>query len=97
MESRLLVAADSRFSETRRALGIGARMQDFGRSMLVCRVTHEAGHDDTAWEWFDHDQTLALLPLGAAAPRGHRASVVLTLPAPQMRKVQALDDAGFAA
>ena len=97
VESRLLVAADSRFSETRRALGIGARMQDFGRSMLVCRVTHEARHDDTAWEWFDHDQTLALLPLGAAAPRGHRASVVLTLPAPQMRKVQALDDAGFAA
>lgn len=97
IESRLLVAADSRFSETRRALGIGARMHDFGRSMLVCRVTHDAAHDDTAWEWFDHAQTLALLPLGAATPRGHRSSVVLTLPAPQMRVVQALDDEGFAA
>ncbi|HEY0503342.1 MAG TPA: 5-demethoxyubiquinol-8 5-hydroxylase UbiM [Lysobacter sp.] len=97
IESRLLVAADSRFSETRRALGIGARMQDFGRSMLVCRVRHEVAHDDTAWEWFDHAQTLALLPLGAATPRGHWSSVVLTLPAPRMRAVQALDDAGFAA
>lgn len=96
IQSRLLVAADSRFSETRRALGIGARMHDFGRSMLVCRVTHETAHDDTAWEWFDHAQTLALLPLGHAAPRGHRSSVVLTLPAPQMRAMQSLDDAAFA-
>lgn len=96
IESRLLVAADSRFSETRRAAGIGARMHDFGRSMLVCRVTHEAAHDDTAWEWFDYAQTLALLPLGRAAPRGHRSSVVLTLPSPRMREVQGLDEEGFA-
>lgn len=96
IESRLLVAADSRFSETRRAAGIGARMYDFGRSMLVCRVTHEVAHDDTAWEWFDYAQTLALLPLGRAAPRGHRSSVVLTLPSPRMREVQALDEEGFA-
>ncbi|MDI9238080.1 5-demethoxyubiquinol-8 5-hydroxylase UbiM [Lysobacter sp. LF1] len=94
--SRLLVAADSRFSETRRAAGIATRMFDFGRSMLVCRVTQEVPHADTAWEWFDHAQTLALLPLGNATPRGHRASVVLTLPAPQMREVQALDDEAFA-
>lgn len=96
IESRLLVAADSRFSETRRAAGIGARMYDFGRSMLVCRVTHEIAHDDTAWEWFDYAQTLALLPLGRAAPQGHRSSVVLTLPSPRMREVQALDEEGFA-
>ncbi len=94
--SRLLVAADSRFSETRRAAGIATRMFDFGRSMLVCRVTQQVAHDDTAWEWFDHAQTLALLPLGRAEPQGHRASVVLTLPAPDMRQVQALDDAAFA-
>lgn len=94
--SRLLVAADSRFSETRRAAGISTRMFDFGRSMLVCRVTQQEPHHDTAWEWFDHAQTLALLPLGRATPHGHRASVVLTLPAPRMREVQALDDEAFA-
>ena len=96
VESRLLVAADSRFSETRRVAGIGARMYDFGRSMLVCRVSHEVAHDDTAWEWFDYAQTLALLPLGRAAPQGHRSSVVLTLPSPRMREVQDLDADCFA-
>ena len=94
--ARLVVAADGRFSEARRALGIAARMHDFGREMLVCRVTHEHPHEDTAWEWFDHGQTLARLPLGCAAPAGHRSSIVLTLPAAQMRAVQAMDDATFA-
>src|SRR5688572_15638379 len=94
--SRLLVAADGRFSETRRALGIATRMHDFGRAMLVCRVTHERPHGDTAWEWFDHGQTLARLPLGRAAPDGHRASVVLTLPAQRMHAVRSLDEAAFA-
>jgi len=94
---RLIVAADGRFSETRRALGIATRMHDFGRAMLVCRVTHEHPHEDTAWEWFDRGQTLARLPLGRATPAGRRSSVVLTLPAAQMRIVQAMDDAAFAA
>jgi len=94
--ARLVVAADGRFSETRRSLGIATRMHDFGRAMLVCRVTHEHPHQDTAWEWFDRGQTLARLPLGRATPAGHRASVVLTLPAAQMRVVQAMDDAAFA-
>ena len=94
--ARLIVAADGRFSETRRHLGIPARMHDFGRAMLVCRVTHERPHDDTAWEWFDRGQTLARLPLGRATPAGHRSSVVLTLPGAQMRDLQAMDDAAFA-
>lgn len=94
--ARLIVAADGRFSETRRHLGIPARMHDFGRAMLVCRVTHERPHDDTAWEWFDRGQTLARLPLGRATPCGHRSSVVLTLTGAQMRDLQAMDDAAFA-
>lgn len=88
----LLVAADSRFSEVRRMLGIGARSRDFGKRMLVCRVAHTQPHHHAAWEWFDYGQTLALLPLN-----GDRASVVLTLPPQQMREVEALDDAAFAA
>lgn len=95
--ARLIVAADGRFSETRRHVGIPARMHDFGRAMLVCRVTHERPHDDTAWEWFDRGQTLARLPLGRATPSGCRSSVVLTLPAARMRDLQSMDDAAFAA
>jgi len=91
LTARLVVAADSRFSQTRRMLGIGTRMRDFGQTMLVCRVRHEHPHEHAAWEWFGHGQTLALLPLN-----GQRASVVLTLPHAQMQAVLELDDAALA-
>lgn len=79
--AQLLVAADSRFSGTRRAMGIAADMHDFGQTMLVCMVTHEAAHHHAAWEWFDYGQTLALLPMNDDPLTGaHRSSVVLTLP-----------------
>lgn len=96
LRAELVVAADSRFSESRRALGIPARMHDFGKSMLVCRISHEVPHEDSAWEWFGHAQTLALLPLGRGADGRSRSSVVLTLPPQAMRAVQALDDEAFA-
>ncbi len=92
LRGRLLVAADSRFSETRRALGVPADMEDFGKSMLVCRMQHEVCHAGTAWEWFGFGQTLALLPLGE-----HTASAVLTLPQSEIQLLQALDDAAFGA
>lgn len=92
----LLVAADSRHSSTRRALGIAADMHDFGRSMLVCVMTHQVPHHHTAWEWFDYGQTLALLPMNPCPQTGlYRSSVVLTLPSSEMQGVQALDDAAF--
>ena len=75
IEARLVIAADSRFSETRRRAGIGAAMRDFGRTCIVCRMAHERPHDGTAYEWFDSDQTLAVLPL-----HGNLSSIVLTLP-----------------
>ncbi|TWT17858.1 5-demethoxyubiquinol-8 5-hydroxylase UbiM [Luteimonas marina] len=92
LRARLLVAADSRFSQLRRMLGIGARSYDHGKRMLVARVAHECPHHHVAWEWFDYGQTLALLPLV-----GERSSVVLTLSPQEMAKVEALDDAAFAA
>ncbi len=74
LTASLLVAADSRFSETRRAVGISADMHDFGKSMIVCRMHHEVDHEKTAWEWFGYGQTLALLPLSP-----HLSSTVITL------------------
>lgn len=90
LTSRLLIAADSRFSTIRRNRGIDADMHDFGKSMLVCRMQHEAPHEHTAWEWFDHGQTLALLPLAE-----HRASVVLTVPAWEMQGLLEMADTDF--
>lgn len=91
LEAPLLIAADSRFSETRRAMGIGADQYDFGKSMLVCRMHHEQPHQGVAWEWFGHGQTLALLPL-----QEHLASVVVTLPDSEAKRLAALDVEGFA-
>jgi ubiquinone biosynthesis UbiH/UbiF/VisC/COQ6 family hydroxylase len=95
-QARLLVAADSRFSFTRRAVGIGATQWDFGRTMLVCQVTHERAHEHAAWEWFDHGQTLALLPMNDDPATGMpRASAVLTLPHQQIEPLLALEEAAF--
>lgn len=91
LRSRLLVAADSRFSETRRLLGIGAQLKDFGKTMLVCRMQHEQPHRQVAWEWFGYGQTLALLPLN-----GNVSSVVLTLPPREIERLQQLDEVAFA-
>ncbi|MDO5654333.1 MAG: FAD-dependent hydroxylase, partial [Brachymonas sp.] len=96
--ARLLVAADSRFSATRRALGIGAAMHDFGRTMLVCQMTHAQPHHHCAWEWFGYGQTLALLPMNDHPHSGaHRASTVLTLPHHLIEPLLVLDEDAFGA
>ncbi len=96
LRTRLVVAADSRYSTTRRAMGIAADMHDYGRTMLVCNMTHERPHEETAWEWFDHGQTLALLPMNPC-PQTHlpRSSVVLTLPHQDIQPLLDMDEKAF--
>ena len=96
LRAQLLVAADSRHSSTRRALGLAADLHDFGRSMLVCAMHHEQPHHHAAWQWFDHGQTLALLPMNPCPATGkHRSSVVLTLPNSEVQAVAQLGEAAF--
>lgn len=90
LRARLLVAADSRFSMARRALGIGAETRDFGKRMMVCRLRHEAPHQGVATEWFDYGQTIAMLPLN-----GRESSAVITLPPEEMARLEALPEAEF--
>lgn len=87
---KLLVAADSRFSEVRGHLGIAAEMNRLGHAMLVCRVSHERPHEHVATEWFDHHQTIAMLPLN-----GRCSSAVVTLPQAETERLAALEDAAF--
>lgn len=70
----LVVSADSRFSGTRRQMGVGAHMQDFSRTAIVCRMEHEFPHDQTAFECFHYGKTMALLPM-----KGNLSSVVITI------------------
>ncbi|AQR72400.1 5-demethoxyubiquinol-8 5-hydroxylase UbiM [Sphingomonas sp. LM7] len=90
LRTRLLVAADSRLSALRDALGIPAEINRLGRSMLVCRVRHPRPHDGIATEWFDHHQTMAMLPLGEGI-----SSAVLTLPSAAIDRLMAMDDAAL--
>ncbi len=92
LRSRLLVAADSRFSKVREQLGITASINRLGRSMMVCRVAHDRDHGGVATEWFDHGQTIALLPLP-----GRTSSIVLTLPAGEIERIASLDRAALGA
>lgn len=91
LSAPLIVAADSRYSELRRMAGIGADMRDFGHLCIVCRLRHEEPHDGTAHEWFDVDQTLAVLPLN-----GRTSSIVLTQPTSVAVRTLALADEAFA-
>lgn len=96
LSAPLVVAADSRHSSTRRAMGIPADLHDYGRTMLVCNMTHRQPHHETAWEWFDHGQTLALLPMNPDPQTGlPRSSVVLTLPSQQLQPLMDLPEQAF--
>ena len=76
IESSLVVAADTRFSEARRMMGIPASMRDFSRVAIVCRMKHEQPHNEIAFECFHYGRTLAVLPLTEK-----ESSIVVTAPA----------------
>lgn len=63
LTANILIGADSRLSFVRRTLGIGAMMNDFGRTVIVFRVSHPLSNEATAQECFFYGRTLALLPL----------------------------------
>ena len=94
----LLVAADSRFSATRRQLGLGAQMTDFGRTVIVCRMRHTLPHGNVAHECFGYDRTLAVLPLPDDPQDGHAlCSVVVTAGAADAAALMAQGPEAFAA
>ncbi len=95
LRAPLVIAADSRFSASRRQAGIGAEMRDFGRSVLLCRIEHERPHQDQALECFHHGHTMAWLPLGAESPC--LSSLVLTLPTDQAEAQLSWNDAQWLA
>lgn len=86
LRARLLVGADSRFSDVRERLGIAAEVRRLDRSMMVYRVAHERDHGGIATEWFDHGQTIAMLPLN-----GRQSSAVLTLASDEIDRLATLD------
>lgn len=86
----LAIAADTRFSKTRRDAGIKANMHDFGHTMIVGRMRHTKPHNHIARECFRYDGGLAVLPLN-----NNRASVVQTFPADRASQLLSMDDQDY--
>lgn len=98
LRAPLVVAADSRFSATRRQLGVGAQMTDFGRTVIVCRMRHEQPHLDIAHECFGYERTLAVLPLPDDPQSGqHLCSAVVTAGTAEANALMALSPEEFTA
>jgi ubiquinone biosynthesis UbiH/UbiF/VisC/COQ6 family hydroxylase len=89
--TRLLVAADSRFSKTRSQAGISADINDFARTAIVARMNHREHHQRTAFECFQYGQTLAVLPLA-----NNLSSIVVTANTDKASRLLKLDDEAFA-
>ena len=90
IKSKLVVAADSRFSEIRRKMGIPSVMKDFSKVMITTRMSHEKAHNHVALECFNYGHTLALLPLN-----GNVSSIVLTVPTDRLDEILSLDEEKF--
>lgn len=88
----LVVAADSRFSRLRGLAGIEVRKKDFNRLCIVTRVGHDKSLEETAFECFGYERTMALLPLKNGA-----CSVVLTVPPDEGKRLMGLSDNDFVA
>lgn len=86
----LVVAADSRFSSSRRRAGIPARLRDFSRVAVVCRAQCEKRHNNIAYECFHYERTLAVLPLA-----GNLCSIVITVPTALGHEIVAMDEEQF--
>ncbi len=90
IETKLVIAADSRFSGIRRKVGIPSTMKDFSKVMVVTKMKHEKSHQNIALERFDYGQTLALLPM-----IGNESSVVLTVKTEQSQAIIDMSEADF--
>jgi len=71
--AKLLAAADSRFSKTRKYFGINCLTKDMHKTMLVARIGHSLPHQNIAYECFRYGKTMAILPL-----KENTSSIVIT-------------------
>ncbi len=73
IKASLIIGADTRFSYSRSKMGISSFVKDFKKNMIVCRMKIENNHNNTAYEFFKYNKTLALLPYV-----NNEASIIIT-------------------
>lgn len=85
LNARLVVGADGRDSWVRNQAGIGTAPLDYQQHGVVANFTTELPHRGIAYQWFQPDGILALLPLP-----GNRVSMVWSVSPGQSAELLAL-------
>ncbi|HEY5636977.1 MAG TPA: UbiH/UbiF family hydroxylase [Burkholderiales bacterium] len=75
LSAALVAGADGANSFVRARAGLDARPEPYGQTAVVANFDCERPHQGTAFQWFQGDAVLALLPLP-----GNRVSMVWSLP-----------------
>ncbi|MEP2103353.1 MAG: UbiH/UbiF/VisC/COQ6 family ubiquinone biosynthesis hydroxylase [Parasphingorhabdus sp.] len=76
----LLIAADGRGSAVRDEAGIVMAKWQYDHSAIICTVTHEQPHGNTAYEIFYPSGPFAILPMRKDDQGRHRSAIVWTVP-----------------
>jgi 2-octaprenyl-3-methyl-6-methoxy-1,4-benzoquinol hydroxylase len=99
IEASIAIAADGADSTLRQLAGIEVSRHDYHQRGIVAYVHTEESHGDTAWQRFLPGGPLAFLPCpdldDATVDRGHRSSIVWTVPDEAATRLLGLDDDAF--
>ncbi len=90
ISTRLIVAADSRFSNTRRKMGISASMKDFGWMAIAAKIKHELPHNNITHGSYQKDRLFTVAPF-----YGNTSTVTTILPSNIARSLLAMSDDEF--
>ena len=96
IRARVIVAADGRGSQTRRAAGLTAKSEPTGQIAITCVFRHEAEHDDVSTEFHTRSGPFTLVPMTRAGEGAPRSSLVWLVKPDEAERLTALDDAAFA-
>ncbi len=86
----LVIAADTRFSQSRKDMGINAATTNYKRVAILSKMQHKLSHNETAFEYFRYGGTMAVLPLN-----NDQCSIVITVPTEKSQELLAMDEKDF--
>lgn len=93
----LLIAADGRGSAVRDAAGIIMAKWQYDHSAIICTVTHEQPHGNTAYEIFYPAGPFAVLPMRDDDQGRHRSAIVWTVSREDGPALAKINDRAFQA
>jgi 2-octaprenyl-6-methoxyphenol hydroxylase len=92
LRSKLLIGCDGRQSQVAKRAGIKRSGWDYNQTSLVCAISHELPHKNTAHQFFMPSGPLAILPLNS-----NMSSIVWTETTARAAEISAMNDADYMA